>query len=67
MSKLFGEITDKLVEALVNVRVAKAHDPFIDDFPTQRAENARIRREHLEEARKAVQDVNALINDLEAE
>jgi hypothetical protein len=65
MANHFAEITDKLVEALVHVRVARSHDPGIDDFPTQREDNKRIRKEHLDEARRALGEITVLINSIE--
>lgn len=52
----FAEMTDKLVEALVHVRVAKSSDPTVDpSSPTEREEFERIRQEHLTEARNAME------------
>jgi hypothetical protein len=68
----FAEMTDKLIEALVHVRVAKGHDPSLRVADAQldsvssseRKEFERIHQEHLIEARTAMESAIAVVQRL---
>lgn len=55
--------TDKLIEALVHVRVAKGHAAEVEStMPAE--EMQRVRQEHLAEALAAIEDAGALVRAL---
>ena len=58
-----ADLTDKLIEALVHVRVSKAHAAEVEStMPPEEME--RVRQEHLAGALAAIEDAGALVRTL---